>query len=111
MSNEIATEMTLGTITVRVGDVVEKFRGQWDVVPDSWHTRSTEDGQDAGAYYGVATTAKGNIAVYRAHCNDMWSPTLDEYPSLDAAVEADALPADIKTRALAAQGQPIWRDI
>jgi hypothetical protein len=87
-------------ITVTVGGGGSKpemdvsFTGLWIVCPDSDETRSGEPGQDAGAYYGVALTGKGHIAVYTAHCNDGWPAILRHYSDLDAA-ESDGIPADI----------------
>ena len=62
--------------------------------------RSGEPGVDAGAYYGVAVTAKGRIAVYIAHVNDRWPPMLKVFPDIDRA----GLPDDIAILALANLG-------
>jgi hypothetical protein len=53
--------------------------------PDADETRTSEPGYDAGAYYGVAPTHRGNIAVYTPHLNDGFAPTLDVYSSFEEA--------------------------
>jgi hypothetical protein len=100
-------------ITVGVGEpsVTVGFTGRWLVCPDPDGTRAVEDGYDAGAYWGVALTQKGRIAVYLAHCNDGFPASLKDYDSLDEASE-DA-PADIIAQAASALGEEyvLWRDI
>ena len=71
-----------------------EFEGRWLVEPDRDETRTTEESYDRGAYWGVALTKKGNIAVYTAHCNDGFDATLDSYASFEEA-EAAGVPADI----------------
>lgn len=102
-------------ITLDVGDPTVKvgFVGRWLVEPDRNETRSSEEGQDAGAYWGVALTKRGRIAVYTAHCNDAWPASLKDYDSLNDA-EAAGTPADIIAVAaggLAGEERVIWRDI
>jgi hypothetical protein len=101
-------------ITVEVGkpSLTVGFTGRWLVEPDSDETRSGEDGQDAGVYWGVALTKRGRIAVYAAHCNERWSASLHDYDSLDQAAD-DGCPADIIALTAAAIGETrvLWRDI
>ena len=91
----------------------EGFIGIWLVVPDEDETRTSEKGHyDAGAYWGVALTQRGAIAIYMAHVNDRWPANLNVYASLDEA-ERNYVPRDILAKAAAALGEerPIWRDI
>lgn len=101
-------------ITVQVGDpaLTVGFTGSWLVEPDSDETRTGEEGHDAGAYWGVALTGRGRIAVQVAHCNERWPASLDDYGTLGEAI-ADGLPEDIAARAATAMGEEhiIWRDI
>lgn len=101
-------------ITVETGgdyDRTEGFVGRWLVAPDSDETRTGEDGWDAGTYWGIALTKKGQIAVYTAHCNQRQPGRLRAYRSLDQA-EGD-IPDDILAMASEALGikRVIWRDI
>ena len=100
-------------ITAEVGNpaVTIGFTGRWLIEPDADETRSCDRRQDTGAYFGVALTARGRIAVLTAHCNDGWPPHLDDYDSLDQA--AERVPADIIARAAAELGETrvLWRDI
>lgn len=104
-------------ITVEVGPEERRipvaFTGRWLVHPDEKETRTTEDGRDAGAFYGVAQTAKGRIAVYVAHCNDRWEPVLLDYVDLDAAAASGDVPADIIAMAARELGEsrPVRLDI
>ena len=75
------------------------FTGRWLVAPDSDATRTAEPGYDAGAYWGIALTAKGRIAVYTAHCNRDGG-FLSDYDDLPGA-EADRVPADMIAEAIA----------
>jgi len=80
----------MGAIEVEVGgrdDAARTVRlyGTWLVQPDEDETRTTEAGYDAGSYYGVARTKRGQIEVYCTHVNDDSHAVLDTYPSLDAA--------------------------
>ena len=70
-----------------------------------------QDKFDEAAYWGVALTARGRIAVYVAHRNDHWPPRLEDYDSLRAA--GSNLPNDIRALAARALGEHhvIWRDI
>ena len=96
-------------VTVGERNRAEAFAGRWLVEPDADETRTGEEGHDAGAYWGVALTKRGSIAVYTAHCNDRWPATLEVFGTLDAA----DLPEDIKADAAAALGREhvIYRDI
>lgn len=109
----VATE-DMEEIKVEVGEPVLTvgFTGRWLVEPDSDETRSGEAGQDAGAYWGVALTKRGRIAVFVAHCNGRWPPSLRDYDSLDQAANNGA-PADIVAMAAAELGEErvLWRDI
>jgi hypothetical protein len=64
-----------------------RFYGEWLMEPDE-DKRTSEEDYDAGAYYGVARTRRGQIAVYRAHVNDHFEATLESYPSFKEAREA-----------------------
>jgi hypothetical protein len=104
----------IGEITVEVGEPLRTvgFRGRWLVEPDSDGTRSSEPTADAGAYWGVALTARGRIAVFVAHCNERFPPQLDDFETLDDAKAAD-LPEDIYAMAAHALGSEhvSWLDI
>ncbi len=71
-----------------------EFVGRWLVHPDERETRTGEPGYDAGAYFGVALTQKGNIAVYTRHVNDGFAPTLEVFHSFEEA-EKEGVPGDI----------------
>jgi hypothetical protein len=100
-------------IAVAVGDPPQLvgFRGRWLVEPDPDQTRSVQDKVDKWAYWGVALTARGRIAVYMAHASDRRPARLEDYDSLLAA--GSSLPNDIREMAAWALGQDhvIWRDI
>lgn len=106
-------EGDLEKITVEVADppLTVGFVGRWLLEPDPDATRTTLDGHDAGAYWGVAATRRGRIAVYVAHCNERWPAHLTDYDDLDQA--AREIPADIIAQAAAALGEQrvLWRDI
>jgi hypothetical protein len=70
------------------------FVGRWLLFPDEMETRTGEPGYDAGAYYGVALTRRGDIAVYTRHVNDGFAPSLNTYGSFEKAEEAE-VPGDI----------------
>lgn len=100
-------------ITVDVGEPSSAvgFTGRWVVEPDADETRTDEPGYDAGAYWGVALTRRGRIAVFTAHCNDAWPASLHDYDSLyQAAAHA---PADIIALAADELGEKrvLWRNI
>jgi len=101
-------------IVVYVGEppAPEAFNGTWLVAPDEDETRTSEDAYDAGAYWGVALTQRGKIAVYIAHVNERWAASLKVYDSLDEA-ELDEVPRDILAKAAIELGEErvIWRDI
>jgi hypothetical protein len=93
-----------GEIRVETGihyQRIEAFHGYWLVEPDRDRTRTAEDGYDAGAYWGVALTRRGQIAVYTAHCNQGFPGTLAVFPNLAEA----GLPDDIRADAAAALGE------
>jgi hypothetical protein len=87
----------------------EAFTGFWLVEPDDHETRTSQKGYDPEAYWGVALTKRGQIAVWTAHCLHGFPGTLDVYASLDDA----PLPEDIKADAANELGQEhvIYRDI
>ena len=103
-------EQAVGII-VQVGEpaVDIGFRGRWLVEPDPGKTQA---GLDEGAYWGVAFTKRGRIAVYRAHVNEEWPASLSDYDTLENAV-ADDLPEEIIAMANKAlrEADVIWRDI
>lgn len=83
----------LGTLTAAGPDRSDyEFRGAWIIGPLE-DCRSGEPGQDAGAVWSVAVTAKGRFAVHLAHCNNRWEPHLDDYDTLDEVLEN--LPDDV----------------
>src|SRR5262245_27192539 len=85
------------------------FRGRWLVEPDP---NKTQAGLEDGAYWGVALTKRGRIAVYRAHMDEEWPASLSDYDALDNAI-ADDLPEGIITKAKneLQETHVIWRDI
>jgi len=96
-----AIRVELGGCSLPVRQV--EFEGRWLVEPDANETRTTEEGYDAGAYYGVALTKRGNLAVYCAHVNNGFDAALSPYNSFEEA-EADGMPADILGAASADAG-------
>jgi hypothetical protein len=70
------------------------FVGRWLLWPDETETRTGEPGYDLGAFYGVALTRRGNIAVYIRHVNDGFAPILKTYGSFEEA-EEEGIPGDI----------------
>jgi hypothetical protein len=100
------------TLTVDTGadrSRTEKFKGYWVIEPTD-DKRSGDEGADAGACYGVARTARGRVAVYTYHVNDLWPADLSVYDDIDDAVAA-GLPSDIVDEFLAEGGQVVYRDI
>jgi hypothetical protein len=93
-------------ITVEVGEpsLPVCFTGRWLVEPDSDETRTGGPGQDAGAYWGIAMTGRGRIAVLTAHCNERWPAVLRDYDSLDQAA-SDGVAADMIALAAAELGE------
>jgi Post-segregation antitoxin CcdA len=89
----------------------EAFEGRWLVEPDPDKTRTGEEGYEPGAYWGVAQTRRGRIAVYMAEINVGFAPQLTDYDSLDDA--KGELPEDILAKAKKVLGEPyaVWRDI
>jgi hypothetical protein len=86
------------------------FSGRWLVEPDP---DKSQAGLEEGAYWGVALTKRGRIAVYRAHVTDEWPATLSDYDTLNNAIADDDLPEQIIAMAKEAlsQAHVIWRDI
>ena len=101
-------------ITLQVGNpaLTVGFIGRWLVAPDADETRTGEDSRDAGAYWGVALTKRGRIAVYTAHCNERWPAQLHDYDTLTDAEKA-GVPVDIIALAAQELGEDyiMWRDI
>jgi len=100
------------TLTVHTGDErqrTEKFTGYWVIEPGD-DQRSSDPEADAGTCYGVARTAKGRVAVYHYHVNDMWPAALEVHDDIDDAV-TDGLPFDIADRFRDEEGQVVYRDI
>jgi hypothetical protein len=52
----VGEDSEMDKITVNVGEpsLMVGFNGRWLIAPDSDGTRTSEDGHDAGAYWGVA---------------------------------------------------------
>lgn len=71
-----------------------QFEGRWLVEPDQDATRPDDPAGNAGFYYGVAVTRRGNIAVYIDNTEPSNTARLNTYPSLDAAA-AEGLPEEI----------------
>jgi hypothetical protein len=110
----IDTRQDTERITVETGhdyNITEAFTGRWLVHPDPDESRTAEPGYDAGAYWGVALTARGRIAVYVAHCNERFPGQLTDFDTLAEAT--DTLPADIHAQAAQQLGEDvvILRDI
>jgi hypothetical protein len=103
-------------ITVPVGDawVTVGFTGRWLVHPDSHEAETREPREDdfKGAFWGVAQTQKGRIAVYMGTHGAGFAPELLDYDSLDQAAK-DEVPEDVLQRAAEALGEDrvLWRDI
>ena len=91
-------------IEIEVGAGTRVFEGRWLVHPDEDETRAEGPEWDAGAYYGVALTARGRIAVYASHVNEMWPAVLTDWDDLDD-VPADMLPDNIRQLAGAELGE------
>lgn len=87
-ARERERERGMEEITVDVGEraLTVGFTGRWLVDPDPDETRG---GSNAGAYWGIALTRRGRIAVYTAHVNDRWPAVLQDYDSLDRAANDD----------------------
>jgi hypothetical protein len=80
-----------------------QFVGRWLLYPYPDETRTGEPGYDAGAYFGVALTQRGNIAVYTSHVNDGFPPELRTYNSFGEA-EEEGVPGDILAMAASEMG-------
>ena len=90
-------------ITVEVGEpaLTVGFTGRWLVDPDPDETRG---GSNTSAYWGIALTRRGRIAVYTAHVNDGWPAVLRDYDSLDRAAD-DGVPEHLIILAAAELGE------
>ncbi|MGH3406435.1 MAG: hypothetical protein ACRDRJ_28630 [Streptosporangiaceae bacterium] len=88
---------------------IESFYGRWIIEPVPGETTTDERGHPRSAYYGVAETRKGRIAVYVATTEPRHSPRLADYDTLAEA----HVPEDIRRRAadLLNQREVIHRDI
>jgi post-segregation antitoxin (ccd killing protein) len=89
------------------------FIGRWLVHPDPAESWSTRSSSDSGAYYGVALTRRGRIAIYAVtRVDQRWAATLRDFDDLNAA-EAGGLPIDITHRASKELGKQrvTWLDI
>jgi hypothetical protein len=110
-AREREMERGMQEITVEVGEpqLTVGFTGRWLLTPDPDETRG---GSDTGAYWGVALTARGRIAVYTAHVNEMWPALLKDYDGLDQAA-GDDVPDHIIALAAAELGEQrvLRRDI
>ena len=101
-------------ITVDIGEprLTVGFTGRWLVEPDPDQTRASRRGYDADAYWGVALTRRGRIAVFAASSRDRWAASLQAYDSLDAAAN-NGVPEDLIALATAElrRTRVLWRDI
>jgi hypothetical protein len=88
---------------------IESFWGRWIIEPVPGQTTTQERGHPRSAYYGVAETRQGRVAVYSAMTDPLHPPRLNDYDSLAEA----QLPEDIRRRAaeLLSQREVIHRDI
>ena len=100
---KMGTIQTVEPIEVELAAHKAQFVGEWLLDPDPDETRTGEPGYDAGAYYGVALTERGNIAVYTRHVTDGFAPTLVAYDTFEKAEEW-GVPADILATAANAMG-------
>lgn len=82
------------------------FEGRWLVDPDG-DFRALEPEYDAGACYGVALTANGNIVMYVRHVNEMWAPGYEVFPTLEDAAASDEWPTSIISMAAGEVGSRI----
>ena len=90
----------------------ETFWGRWIIAPDPAKRHKV-------AYYGVAQTPRGRIAVYRGLADPDWEGEAQDYPSWvgelnDYDTLADAeMPEDLRRKVAAALGvrEVIHRDI
>jgi hypothetical protein len=102
VDEEKRREQGMGKIDLDLsrGKIARKvwFEGRWLVEPDEDKTRPADPAGEAGFYYGVALTKRGNIAVYINSIKPGGDPRLDTYPSLDAAA-VEGLPEDIYEKA------------
>ena len=109
----------MGPLEVMCGDDdhTERFTGRWLVEPDADLTRANATDYDtgnwdAGVYYGVALTRRGQFAAYAAHCNS-GNGTLSVYPTWQALEDAGFPPSIIAGARAALTGEDlvIERDI
>jgi hypothetical protein len=112
---EVGSDLGTGTGSGRgARRHIEAFWGRWILAPDPQNTRTAirpDVGRGPeGAYYGVAQTRRGRIAVYWGFDGlDLPVGELNDYDTLDDA----QLPADIRRQVDAALGirEVIQRDI
>jgi hypothetical protein len=98
----------MSEIRVQTGEqpiVTQAFTGRWLVAPDAKGTRTVLDGYEADAYWGIALTRKGKIAVYSGYVGDEGANRLDVYDDLDAAEHQGGTPGDLISMAATALGQ------
>jgi hypothetical protein len=81
-----------------------QFEGRWLVKPDEEDARPADPSGEAGFFYGVALTRRGNIAVYIDHVDHHGDARLETFPSLDAAAVEGVVPEEIYEMAEAAIG-------
>ncbi len=108
----VAKGTSMQQITIETGEpsVTQGFIGRWLVEPNRDGTRSGS-ARDKDSYWGIALTRRGRFAVYVAHRYGRWPARLDDYDTLDQALEH--APRHIIMRAVAELGETgvIWRDI
>ena len=110
--NTIEATPEFATLTVQTGEDrsrTEQFRGYW-VLPPSDDRGSNDPGVNIGTCYGVARTAKGRVAVYIYHVNDLFDALLNDFDDIEEAVDG-GLPSDIADEFRAEEGGVIFRDI
>ena len=86
----------------REPSVTQGFIGRWLVEPDRDGTRSGT-ARDKDSYWGIALTRRGRFAVYVAHRYGRWPARLDDYETIDQALEH--APRHIIMRAVAELGE------
>jgi len=91
----------------------KSFMGRWLVGGEDEGLRAVDDSWswDAGAEYSVAQTAKGNLVVYRRHCNEGFEPKMDTYPDFMSMKDANTdgypyYPPNVIAETAAALGKP-----
>ena len=115
IEEEERKEHGMGTIELDLirGESVRRvrFEGRWLVRPDQDETRSADPSGEAGFYYGVALTRRGNVAVYIDSVKPSVDAQLETYASLDAAAAEGTLPEDIYEMADAEMGSDYVQDL